>query len=125
MRGFLSHNNKNRTNVKVDYLDIKIESEDMKPSNFAKLLKDTEITNEDDEAFLQTIPSFMMLNNLKKANFKTQMASFREMKKYYTKIVGEEKYQKQTKPFRYVNKGIFRKQANCYAFFKNRIALRA
>ena len=53
-----------------------------------------------------------------------KLASFRQIKSYYNKAAGD-KHTKQEKPFPYVNKGIFRKQANCYFFYKNRLAIKA
>ena len=39
LKGYLKHNSKNRTNVKVDYVDLKIHSDDITPSDFSKILK--------------------------------------------------------------------------------------
>ncbi len=53
-----------------------------------------------------------------------KLASFRALKSYYNKAC-HDKFAKQDKPFPYVNKGIFRKQANCYFLYKDKIALKA
>lgn len=39
MKGFLSHNKKNRTNVKVDYADFKLNSDIVKPSQLLSFMQ--------------------------------------------------------------------------------------
>ena len=65
-----------------------------------------------------------MLTNFKRANFYIKLASFRDIKGYYNKACGE-KFNKADKPFKYVNKGLFRKQANFFFFYKNKLSFKA
>ncbi len=53
-----------------------------------------------------------------------KLASFRQIKGYYNKACGQ-KFQKQEKPFKYINRGLFRKQVTFYGFFQNNISVKA
>ena len=47
LKGSLKHNKQNRTNVKVDYVDFRLDSDEISPSDFSQFLKSV-IQNEED-----------------------------------------------------------------------------
>lgn len=106
----------------MDYVDLRLYSEEISPSDFSKFLKSV-INDSTELEFVLQIPVLSMINNLKSAELEIKMASFRQLRGYYNKACNE-KIQKQEKPFPYVNRGIFRKQVTGFGFYKNKLAIK-
>ncbi len=66
LKGSLKHNKQNRTNVKVDYVDLRMDSDEMSPSDFSQFMKSV-VQNEDDLHFMLQIPVLSMIGSLKSA----------------------------------------------------------
>jgi uncharacterized phage-like protein YoqJ len=66
LKGSLKHNKQNRTNVKVDYVDLRVDSDEMSPSDFSQFMKSV-VQNEDDLQFMLQIPVLSMIGSLKSA----------------------------------------------------------
>lgn len=106
----------------MDYVDLRLSSDEIAPSDFSKILHSLSL-EEEDKDFIFQIPAIQMLGSLKTANFEMKMASFRQLKSFYNKAC-HDKFQKQEKPFPYENRGIFRKQITGFGLFRNKIAIK-
>ncbi len=66
LKGSLKHNKQNRTNVKVDYVDLRVDSDEMSPSDFSLFMKHV-IYEQSDLDFMLQIPVLSMIGSLKSA----------------------------------------------------------
>lgn len=120
----MSHNVKNRTNVKVDYSYLNITGDEIDTEVLHGLLMEGEIIPEE----VINNPFYTTLKKAKKLHLALKFKSFRQINKFYEEMkeaVGEKTSKDNKKEFRYQVPGLFREKAEAFAFFRDEVAVSA
>lgn len=120
LKGYVSHNKKNRTNVKVNYAKTHVFSNVFSSDKMLDALSGVGVF--DGEAEIVNNPAFDLLRRSKKVKATIKLASFRKILKYFEEVAYEAENPKkhETKGFNYVNTGLLRKKAECGFSFKGK-----
>jgi hypothetical protein len=122
LKGFVSHTLKNRANVKVDYARIHLFADTIDSEILKEMISENDIVPSD---ILQN-PFALTLGKVRKINLSLKYKSFREINKYYEKVlenIGESSKKQEKEDYKYINHGIFREKVEAYLFYSNQFAL--
>ena len=122
LKGFVSHSLKNRANVKVDYSRIHLSADTIDSDILKGIISENDLLPSD----IIENPFFKTLGKIRKLNLTLRYKSFREMNKYYEKVmelVGNSYKKQEKEDYKYINHGIFREKAEAYLFYSNQFAL--
>ena len=107
LKGFISHNKKNRTNVKVNYSRLEMESNTFSSEQMLNTFSGMGMFEDEPEMVVN--PMFDLVKKSKNTKVNLKFASFRKLSKFYSQVSSEE-HSQELKGFPYTNKGIFRQK---------------
>lgn len=117
VKGQISHNKKNRVNVKVDYAKFQLVSNAFSTEHLINALGSIEEFHNDLLEVLNN-PFTELLKKSKMAKVNIKMDSFRKINRFYNQVAHESK-EAESKGFKYNNKGIFRQRADATMIYNN------
>ena len=108
LKGFVAHNKKNRTNVKVNYTKVEATSDTFSSAQLLDSLSGVGAFEYEPEIVAN--PVFDLMKKSKKAKVNLKLSSFRKISKFFEEVSEQEQKKHSEKEFPYTNRGILRQK---------------